>query len=103
MILLDLTRRGIQGLEVLRWLHAAGPQTPILMVPDLAELDHKIKGLGFSADDFLTRPFDRREFRAGSRRQRSRRIRVRNAAAGARPLATVCRSGIDYREHPAVR
>src|SRR5438445_590741 len=27
----------------------------------LAELDHKIKGLGFGADDFLTKPFDRRE------------------------------------------
>jgi two-component system, cell cycle response regulator CtrA len=60
-ILLDLTRRGIQGHEVPRWLHAAGLQTPILMVSDLAELDHKIKGLGFSADDFLTTPFDRRE------------------------------------------
>jgi two-component system cell cycle response regulator CtrA len=46
---------------VLRRLHAAGLQTPILMVSDLAELDHKIKGLGFSADDFLTTPFDRRE------------------------------------------
>jgi two-component system cell cycle response regulator CtrA len=61
IILLDLTRRGIQGLEVLRWLHKAGLQTPMLMVSDLAELDHKIKGLGFSADDFLTTPFDRRE------------------------------------------
>jgi two-component system cell cycle response regulator CtrA len=61
IILLDLTRRGIQGLEVLRWLHAAGLQTPILMVSDLAELDDKIKGLGFSADDFLTTPFDRHE------------------------------------------
>ena len=61
IILLDLTRRGIQGLEVVRSLHAAGLQTPILMVSDVAELDHKIKRLGFGADDFLTMPFDRRE------------------------------------------
>jgi two-component system cell cycle response regulator CtrA len=32
-----------------------------LILSGLAELDHKIKGLGFGADDFLTKPFDRRE------------------------------------------
>ena len=36
-------------------------RTPILILSGLAELDHKIKGLGFGADDFLTKPFDRRE------------------------------------------
>jgi len=61
IILLDLTRPGIQGHEVLRRLHAARLQTPILIVSDLAEFDHTIKGLGFGADDFLTKPFDRRE------------------------------------------
>jgi two-component system, cell cycle response regulator CtrA len=76
IILLDLTRRGLQGLEVLRWLRAAGLQTPILMVSDLADLHHKIKGLGFSADDFLTTPLDRRELvarvRAIARRSKAR-------------------------------
>jgi two-component system, cell cycle response regulator CtrA len=61
IILLDLTRPGIQSHEMLRWLHAARLQTPILFVSDLAEFDHKIKGLGFGADNFLTKPFDRRE------------------------------------------
>jgi two-component system cell cycle response regulator CtrA len=61
VILLDLTRLGNQGHEVLRWLHAARLQTSILIVSDLADFDHKIKCLGFSADDFLTKPFDRRE------------------------------------------
>jgi two-component system cell cycle response regulator CtrA len=36
-------------------------RTPILILSGLSELDHKIKGLGFGADDFLTKPFDRRE------------------------------------------
>jgi two-component system cell cycle response regulator CtrA len=46
---------------VLRRLRAARVRTPILILSGLAELDHKIKGLGFGADDFLTKPFDRRE------------------------------------------
>jgi len=32
-----------------------------LILSGLGELDHKLKGLGFGADDFLTKPFDRRE------------------------------------------
>jgi two-component system cell cycle response regulator CtrA len=61
IILLDLTRPGIQGHELLRRLHAARLQAAMLIVSDLAEFDHTIKGLGFGANDFLTKPFDRRE------------------------------------------
>jgi two-component system, cell cycle response regulator CtrA len=51
----------IEGYEVLRRMRAARVRTPILILSGLADLDHKIKGLGFGADDFLTKPFDRRE------------------------------------------
>ena len=61
IILLDLMLPNIDGYEVLRRLRAARVSTPILILSGLAELDHKIKGLGFGADDFLTKPFDRRE------------------------------------------
>src|SRR5436305_13675272 len=61
IILLDLMLPDIDGYEVLRRLRAARVRTPILILSGLAELDHKIKGLGFGADDFLTKPFDRRE------------------------------------------
>jgi two-component system cell cycle response regulator CtrA len=54
----------IDGYEVLRRLRAARVHTPILILSGLAELDHKLKGLGFGADDFLTKPFDRRELLA---------------------------------------
>jgi two-component system cell cycle response regulator CtrA len=60
-ILLDLMLPDIDGYEVLRRLRAARVQTPILILSGLGELDHKIKGLGFGADDFLTKPFDKRE------------------------------------------
>src|ERR1700746_3388719 len=61
IIILDLMLPDIDGYEVLRRLRAARVRTPILILSGLAELDHKIKGLGFGADDFLTTPFDRRE------------------------------------------
>src|ERR1700747_2523664 len=61
IILLDLMLPDIDGYEVLRRLRAARVRTPILILSGLAELDHKIKGLGVGADDFLPKPFDRRE------------------------------------------
>lgn len=61
IIVLDLMLPDIDGYEVLRRLRAARVRTPILILSGLNELDHKIKGLGFGADDFLTKPFDKRE------------------------------------------
>ena len=61
IIILDLLLPDMDGYEVLRRLRAARVRTPILILSGLGELDHKIKGLGFGADDFLTKPFDRRE------------------------------------------
>ena len=61
IIILDLMLPDIDGYEVLRRLRAARVRTPILILSGLGELDHKLKGLGFGADDFLTKPFDKRE------------------------------------------
>jgi two-component system cell cycle response regulator CtrA len=61
IIILDLLLPDIDGYEVLRRLREARVATPILILSGLGDLDDKIKGLGFGADDFLTKPFDRRE------------------------------------------
>jgi two-component system, cell cycle response regulator CtrA len=61
IILLDLMLPDIDGYEVLRRLRSARVNTPILILSGLSELDNKIKGLGFGADDYLTKPFDKRE------------------------------------------
>jgi two-component system, cell cycle response regulator CtrA len=61
IILLDLMLPDMDGYEVLKRLRAARIKTPILILSGLAELDNKIKGLGFGADDYLTKPFDKRE------------------------------------------
>jgi two-component system cell cycle response regulator CtrA len=49
---------------VLRQLRLARVETPILILSGLDELDSKVKGLGFGADDYLTKPFDKRELMA---------------------------------------
>src|SRR5262249_155224 len=61
IILLDLMLPDIDGYEVLRRLRAARVDTPTLILSGLGELDNKLKGLGLGADDYLTKPFDKRE------------------------------------------
>jgi two-component system, cell cycle response regulator CtrA len=63
LIILDLMLPDIDGYEVLRRLRAARVQTPILILSALASSgpDAGIKGLAIGADDFLAKPFDRRE------------------------------------------
>ncbi len=61
LIVLDLMLPDIDGYEVLRRLRAAKVQTPILILSGLSEPDQKVKGLGFGADDYLTKPFDKDE------------------------------------------
>ncbi|MPY74121.1 MAG: response regulator [Alphaproteobacteria bacterium] len=61
IIILDLMLPDIDGYEVLRRLRDARVDTPILILSGLSELDNKVKGLGFGADDYLTKPFEKRE------------------------------------------
>ncbi len=61
IIILDLMLPDIDGYEVLRRLRAARVTTPVLILSGLSEPDQKIKGLGLGADDYLTKPFDKRE------------------------------------------
>jgi two-component system cell cycle response regulator CtrA len=64
IIILDLMLPDLDGYEVLKRLRAAKVDTPILILSGLSELDSKLKGLGFGADDYLTKPFDKRELLA---------------------------------------
>lgn len=61
IIILDLMLPDMDGYDVLKTLRASKIETPILILSGLAELDNKLKGLGFGADDYLTKPFDKRE------------------------------------------
>jgi len=64
IILLDLNLPDISGYEVLRLLRAAKVTTPVLILSGLADIQDKVKGLGFGADDYLTKPFHKDELLA---------------------------------------
>jgi len=61
IILLDLTLPDISGYEVVRSLRASKIKTPILILSGMAGIEDKVKGLGFGADDYLTKPFHKDE------------------------------------------
>lgn len=64
IIILDLMLPDMDGYDVLKQFRASKVDTPILILSGLAELDNKLKGLGFGADDYLTKPFEKRELLA---------------------------------------
>ncbi len=61
LILLDLNLPDMSGHEVLRQLRLARIETPILILSGSDDTDNKLKGFGFGADDYLTKPFHREE------------------------------------------
>jgi two-component system cell cycle response regulator CtrA len=61
IILLDLNLPDMSGYEVLRSLRLAKVKTPVLVLSGMSSIEDKVKGLGFGADDYLTKPFHKDE------------------------------------------
>jgi two-component system cell cycle response regulator CtrA len=61
IILLDLNLPDMSGFEVLRSLRVSKVRTPILILSGLAGIEDKVRGLGFGADDYMTKPFHKDE------------------------------------------
>ena len=61
LILLDINLPDMNGHEVLRQLRLARIDTPILILSGDDGTESKLKGFGFGADDYMTKPFHREE------------------------------------------
>lgn len=61
IILLDLNLPDMNGFEVLKTLRLSKIGTPILILSGLAGIENKVRGLGFGADDYMTKPFHKDE------------------------------------------
>src|SRR3972149_6001699 len=61
IILLDLNLPDMSGFEVLRSLRVSKVKTGVLILSGLAGVEDKVKGLGFGADDYMTKPFHKDE------------------------------------------
>ena len=63
-IILDIMMPKIDGVTVLRRLRTKNVTTPIMMLTAKSELDDRILGLDFGADDYLGKPFAMKELLA---------------------------------------
>lgn len=61
IILLDLNLPDMSGYEVLRSLRLLKVKTPILILSGMGGTEDKVRGFGFGADDYLTKPFHKDE------------------------------------------
>ncbi|MEM8826759.1 MAG: response regulator transcription factor [Pseudomonadota bacterium] len=61
IILLDLGLPDMHGYDVLKKLRLAKVGTPVLILTGTNDVESKIRGLGFGADDYLTKPFHKDE------------------------------------------
>ena len=64
LILLDVMLPGKDGFTICRELRAAGVRIPVVMLTARGQEVDKVLGLELGADDYITKPFSRRELQA---------------------------------------
>ena len=82
LILLDVMMPKLDGFAVCRELRRLGISTPVMMLTAKGQMDDKVAGLDCGADDYLVKPFNRRELLA-----RVRALLRRQERSAAAPLA----------------
>ena len=81
LILLDLNLPVMDGMEVLRRLRMENAEVKILILSARTELQDKVDGLDFGANDYLTKPFHFAELEARIRSLTRRRFVQRAIAS----------------------
>ncbi len=62
-IILDRRLPDSDGLELCKKIRAEGNATPVLMLSAMSELDQRIEGIEYGADDYLVKPFSMEELK----------------------------------------
>ena len=83
LIVLDVMLPGRDGFSVCRELRAAGIRTPVIMLTARTQEADTVLGLELGADDYITKPFSRREL------QSRVKAALRRGAMNAAPPAEV--------------
>jgi two-component system, OmpR family, response regulator QseB len=76
LVILDLGLPKVDGLEVLRTVRARPDHTPVLILSARDSAAHRVQGLDWGADDYITKPFDVDELKARLRVLERRRTGV---------------------------
>ncbi len=73
IVILDVMLPSMNGFEVLRKVREEGFETPIIMLTARSQVEDRVQGLDYGADDYLSKPFATEELlarlRAVSRRK----------------------------------
>ena len=64
IIILDLMLPNLNGLEILKYIREEKISSYVMILTAKGELDDKVKGLDYGADDYMTKPFHIRELLA---------------------------------------
>jgi len=64
LILLDIMLPRLDGLSVLKEIRQAGLNIPVLMLTARSDVEDRVKGLDYGADDYLSKPFSMAELMA---------------------------------------
>jgi two-component system copper resistance phosphate regulon response regulator CusR len=56
LVILDIMLPDVNGWDIIRMLHC-GKGMPVLLLTALGTIEHRVKGLELSADDYLVKPF----------------------------------------------
>ena len=58
LVLSDITMPGASGIELCQYIHQAFPQTVVVMVSGMTDIQYAIEAMRHGAFDYITKPFD---------------------------------------------
>lgn len=79
LVVLDLNLPQMDGLAVLRAMRARGNPAAVMILTARGAAEERVRGLDLGADDYMTKPFDVREFEARVRSLLRRQAGLRSA------------------------